>query len=264
MSVFDLCDACENGDVAKVESLIKEVKDINETDESGFTALHFAAMKGHDALIPILLKAGSKLNTPCFDSEQMPLHMALSAKKFGCAKKLIEAGAELNTLNNTGMYGAPIHYAIFGENMEIVKLLIKMKCDINLPDYNKGYTPAMLATSSRLVEILTELIKNGAVVNLADWEGTTPLHWAAYNGYGECVKLLADAKADVTMKDENGKSAEDLATDAKDENIIAFLKACAGGSIPAKAPEGKARTVIIKPEVIPLEACGEGCAPLED
>merc|ERR1712088_1219540 len=120
--------------------------------------------------------------------------MALSNKKFDCAKLLIEAGAELNTLNNTGMYGAPIHYAIFGENLELVRLLIKMKCDINL----------------------------------ADWEGTTPMHWAAYNGYGECVKMLADAKADVSLKDENEKTALDLATEAKDTNIMAFLTECAG------------------------------------
>lgn len=263
MSVYDLCEACEVGDAAKVEGLLKQVKDVNETDESGFTALHFAAMKGHANVIPMLLKAGAKHSTPCFDSEQMPLHMALSNKKFDCAKLLIEAGAELNTLNNTGMYGAPIHYAIFGENLELVRLLIKMKCDINLPDYNKGYTPVMLATSSRAVEMLAEMIKAGADVNLADWEGTTPMHWAAYNGYGECVKMLADAKADVSLKDENEKTALDLATEAKDTNIMAFLTECAGGKIPAKAPEGKARTVVIKPMVVPLEACGEGCAPPE-
>ena len=48
-----------------------------------------------------------------------------------------------------------------------------------------------------------------------------------------------DAKADVKAEDENGKTAENLAEDVKEDEMAAFLKACAAGKIPAKAPAAK-------------------------
>ena len=48
-----------------------------------------------------------------------------------------------------------------------------------------------------------------------------------------------DAKAEVKAEDENGKTAENLAEDIKEDEMAAFLKACATGKIPAKAPAAK-------------------------
>ena len=35
--------------------------------------------------------------------------------------------------------------------------------------------------------------------------GRTPLHWAAVNGQAEVVKLLLEAEASVTVKDNSGR-----------------------------------------------------------
>ena len=43
-------------------------------------------------------------------------------------------------------------------------------------------------------------------------------------------------------EDENGKTAEQIAEDVKEEEMAAFLKACATGKIPAKAPAAKVIT----------------------
>ena len=45
----------------------------------------------------------------------------------------------------------------------------------------------------------------------------------------------------VQAEDENGKTAEQIADDIKEEEMAAFLKACATGKIPAKAPAAKVR-----------------------
>ena len=97
----------------------------------------------------------------------------------------------------------------------------------------------MLATSLNMVNIVKSLIKEGADVNLADWSSKTPLHCAAAAGFGEIAKILVEAKADVKAEDENGKTAENLAEDIKEDEMAAFLKACASGKIPAKAPAAK-------------------------
>ena len=90
----------------------------------------------------------------------------------------------------------------------------------------------------------------------ADWNSKTPLHCAAAGGFGDIAKLLVESKADlkvvfshklcsgfvtlcVQAEDENGKTAEQIADDIKEEEMAAFLKACATGKIPAKAPAAK-------------------------
>ncbi len=45
------------------------------------------------------------------------------------------------------------------------------------------------------------LIAAGADVNVADGDGTTALHWAAYHGDSELVAALLAAGARVTRRD---------------------------------------------------------------
>ena len=74
---------------------------------------------------------------------------------------------------------------------------------------------------------------------MADWNSKTPLHCAAAAGFGEVAKILVEAKIDIKAEDENGKTAENIAEDVKEDEMAAFLKACATGKIPAKAPAAK-------------------------
>ena len=46
-------------------------------------------------------------------------------------------------------------------------------------------------------------------------------------------------KLSFKAEDENGKTAEQIAEDVKEDEMAAFLKACATGKIPAKAPAAK-------------------------
>ena len=53
------------------------------------------------------------------------------------------------------------------------------------------------------------------------------------------MKKFLGLGVDVNAQDENGKTAEQIAEDIKEEEMAAFLKACASGKIPAKAPAAK-------------------------
>merc|ERR1712154_414537 len=239
MSGYDFRDACEAGDLDKVKGLLKSV-DINETDEYGYTGLHLAAEHGHIKVVEELMAASVKLDPLVFDSYYLPVHLDINKGHADIAKKLINAGCKINELIYMGACCGPIHLSIMKENMEIFNLLLEKKCDINLADEVNGNSPLMLATSLNMVNIVKSLIKEGADVNLADWNSKTPLHCAA--------------------EDENGKTAENIAEDVKEDEMAAFLKACATGKIPAKAPAAKVREQRVFREVIPIEGCGEGCA----
>ena len=108
-----------------------------------------------------------------------------------------------NNSNNfqSGACCAPIHYAIMKENMELFKLLVSKKCDVNNPDDINGNSPLFLATTLQQLDTMKALIAAGADVNLVDWDGKTPAHYAAYAGFGEELHLLCTSKADLSVKD---------------------------------------------------------------
>ena len=56
------------------------------------------------------------------------------------------------------------------------------------------------------VDILAEVIKSGADVNLNDSEGCTATMWASLKGFPECIEVLGHAGADVNMKNNLGET----------------------------------------------------------
>jgi len=230
-------------------------------DEVGFTSLHMAADNGHAEIVDILLEAGAKLNPQDSCTAQTPLIMAINKKKFDIAKKLISKGADPDLLTETS--GCALHYAVIKENIEIVKMLIDAKADVNLYEGNKGYSIVYLAATLNQVETMKLLIAAGADINMVDDDGRAPLHYAASNGLGDVIKILADNGVDLAAQDPEGKTAEELSEKAQEVEFAAFLAACKAGEVPAKAPAAKVREVRELRTIVPLEGCGEGCAAPE-
>ena len=72
-----------------------------------------------------------------------------------------------------------------------------------------------------LVQIL---LKEGADVNLARENGSTPLNAAAINGHSEVVKLLIEAGADVNKPNKYGETPLHLANKCGRTEIVELLK----------------------------------------
>lgn len=78
----------------------------------------------------------------------------------------------------------------FKEDCELISKLINIGFDVNDGD-EEGVTPFLAACSVSNVEILTELIKNGAKTRTLDNDGKNAFHYAARNSnYPEVVDFL--------------------------------------------------------------------------
>ena len=91
-------------------------------------------------------------------------------------------------------------------NVELVKQLVKNGANVNIQN-REGATPLHMAASGGQVEILPNagaiveiLLKAGADVNIQDTDGDTPLHYAAYKGHTEAVEALLNAGAYIHKK----------------------------------------------------------------
>ncbi|THD00414.1 hypothetical protein EYZ11_000141 [Aspergillus tanneri] len=89
-------------------------------------------------------------------------------------------------------------------------------------DARAGDLPSLRETLTSLSQqhacsILTYLLQTfddltkSKIINHKNHSGNTPLHWAALNTHLECVKVLVDAGADITLTNDAGLDAVFLA-----------------------------------------------------
>ncbi|BET37530.1 hypothetical protein SAP269_01190 [Spiroplasma ixodetis] len=105
---------------------------------------------------------------------------------------------------------SPLHFAIFQNNLEIVKeLLNHSKIEINKRDNLFFSTPLSKAASKGNLEIVKLLLeKDNSSINYLDKWYRSPLHYASRNGYLEIVKLLLNNDSDVNAKDKDFRESE--------------------------------------------------------
>eukprot|EP00057_Strongylocentrotus_purpuratus_P024854 XP_011679328.1 PREDICTED: ankyrin repeat domain-containing protein 27 [Strongylocentrotus purpuratus] len=131
---------------------------VNSRNQEGYTALHVAALHGHEALVDVLLRRGASVNQKNGSSQQCtPLHLACQCNHPKIVSKLLQHAAKCNIKDVRG--NTPLHY-----------------CCLN------GHLGPAEA-----------LLQHGANVNQTNQRGNTPLHEAARFNFTPLVKLLLDS-----------------------------------------------------------------------
>lgn len=102
MPAVRLRDAAISNDVAALEEVIGGVNDIDDADESGQTALHFAADRGSIDCLKLLVQTGANVNAVDCDGIGV-LQTALSAGlNVESVRILLEAGADPDACDDDG------------------------------------------------------------------------------------------------------------------------------------------------------------------
>jgi hypothetical protein len=112
------------------------------------------------------------------DNADNDIITAVQNNKIEIVKKLIEAGADINSKNYN--YETPLIIACEKDYEEIVKLLLNKKAKVNLQDKD-GDTALKIAVYMKNLNIIKELLKAGADVNIE-------------NKYGQSALMLAQKK----------------------------------------------------------------------
>lgn len=113
----------------------------------------------------------------------------------------------------------------------MARRLVKFGSNMNAVD-SHGMTPIFeyCETPPDSTNTFVWLMNKGANVNHKDNSGQTPLHHAIINrpkstiGADKVVELLVQHGADITVRDNDGKTAEDLATQDRDPEAKTFLR----------------------------------------
>ena len=220
-TVVDVLTAARAGDIERVKTLLKaDPRLLVARDPMGNTALIIAVNSGHEALADLLYDAGV----------QPGLHEAAA---IGDSARVLAAleqhPGQLDAYSPEGF--TPLALAAHFGHLEVMRLLIDGGADVNrVATHRIGVTPLHAALFGRQAGAAQLLVERGADVTLARGgaglkrAGWTPLHYAAGMGFGALVQPLLDRGADPHRRDDEGRTAMDVAIDANHHDIADVLR----------------------------------------
>lgn len=159
-------------------------------NKDGWTALQWAAQRGHEALAELVLSKGADVNATDNFFGQSAFYLAVKNRRVGLVGILLANGANMGFDQESRR--AALNWAARDGRADVVELLLKGGADADL--------------------------RGGVLVH-----GATALHLAALNGHGSVIRLLLANGADIAVNASYGGSACNWAKQGGHEDVCRLL-----------------------------------------
>jgi ankyrin repeat protein len=208
-----------------MKNLLRKGHHPDSKDSFNYTPLSWAALKGHDEVVKLLLATAGVNADSHTNVYRTPLSLAAASGHELVVKLLLaEAGVNVNSMDQYSM--TPLYIAAGRGNEEVVKLLLATPgIDVNSRNM-VGTTPLSEAACNGLEEVVKLLVATTDIdVNSNSDDGETPLFLAAQNGHVEVVKLLlATPGVNVDSENIDGKTPLSIAASTGHEEVVKLLE----------------------------------------
>lgn len=221
---------------------------------SGWTTLHFAALRGSESLVQLLLENGADISA-ADKNGQTALHVAaeIPGGNGSLIRLLLDKGADISArikLDPSREAGArakwretvglgpeigwtALHFAAERENESLVQLLLEKGADISAAGEN-GSTVLHMRAAGVDESLVRLLLEKGANTSALDQSGFTALHSAAsahswsvedkLREHESIVRLLLEKNVDPFAANFDGETALDLAKSQGHELVVDLLE----------------------------------------
>ncbi|KAI9927077.1 hypothetical protein MW887_003460 [Aspergillus wentii] len=222
--------AVSNNSVFLLKTLLQHVH-VDSRDRKGRTALSHASEQGKLEIARLLIEHGASVSArqwsvsgwsegrnPYWESGATPLYYAVSQRHTDIVRLLLLHGANPEARKTSG---CPLVQTAAGVDcIEIVRLLLDKKVDVNARNYKDGWAALHAASKIGNTEIIKLLLEHGAFpdIPLRQPDSKTPLHLAIESQKLEAAETLLQYGADS-----NARMLED---------VTLLHLAAAGGWVP--------------------------------
>jgi ankyrin repeat protein len=215
-----LVDAIKNGDRALVLGLLRQKPDVNVPEPDGTTAIAWAVRQDDLDMADRLIRAGADVKA-ANRYGVTPLSLASINGNAAMIERLLKAGADANAPGPEDE--TPLMTVARTGSVAAAKVLLGHEAKVDARESWHGETALMWAAAQKHPEMMRTLIASGADVNavsaIVKWDrqttaeprekwlplgGFSPLMFAAREGCVECVRILADAGANLNLADPDG------------------------------------------------------------
>ena len=200
--------ACEVGNPELVQLLLASGADLEYKDENNKAPILYAIAEGHLDLVKLLVNEphNAKLDNRALNRDTA-LHIACASPEctLELVKFLIESGVyKYDEKNNQKQLG--IHHAAAAGHLEVVIYLSGLdKTTIDAQDEDDK-TPLHCAVLGKHIDIVKQLIQDGAEVDVQSKTGYNPLHYAAELGDIDIAHFLKQQKLRTTEQNKEGNT----------------------------------------------------------
>jgi ankyrin repeat protein len=256
----DIFDAIRHGDMAKIKEFIEKGPQLVKAQNTRqSTPLHVAVDVDNEPIARYLIEKGADLNA-LNGNEWTPF---MYVKTVGMARLLADRGADINA-------GLPIIWMTVNKRKDVAEYLLdkgarlpdigtppgllllvrSLRCGSGrfLDEYRKrGFDPLYqgpaknnllhFASESDSADLIDRLIGLGVPANQKNLFGRKPLHIAAANGNLQAIKSLLKKDPDINARTPDGKTAYNLAQEAKRAEVVDYLKSAGADQAPPRFPE---------------------------
>ena len=226
-----------NGDLKKVQALLKQGVDPNSQDDNSrpgnWKPLGSEQMEADDFFGPDVVNDLDPLI--CFHANLAwtALHLACQFGHVKVAQTLLESGAD-PMARNAGME-TPLHSVFLSHDLDraptyteadrlkLVKMLLKAGADANAKDLHQCTVLNLASWRKNAAESILLLLEAGAEVNTKCGQGSSPLHNAADVGAAETVAALLAAPGIKVNRKVEKRTAFQLAKTNGHSEICSLL-----------------------------------------
>jgi ankyrin repeat protein len=213
------------------EGMLKALREqpwtIDELDDHGFPAIHYAVSEGNLATLDLLIMAKANINQQCYLGLTPLIVSSIFGYERETARLLESEECRMNVNHMTpGGFGA-LHFAIQQNFPTIVRMLLEAGATVT---YGAQHEP-ILHTFSYYIkgsqdaadEILHVLLMHGADLEEKDTAGVTPVMSAIIRKNILALRSLLSAGASLTAIDPNNQSIFHAMACAPDVKMIDFI-----------------------------------------
>ncbi|MBA0823924.1 hypothetical protein Goarm_020617, partial [Gossypium armourianum] len=223
IAIIDVFSASAYGDFDKLRKFVEEDgASLATPDGNSYYALQWAALNNFSDIAQYIIDHGGNVNATD-NNQQTALHWAAVKGSIALADVLLQNGARVEAADLNG-YRAVHIAAQYGQTAFLNHIVAKYHAEYDAPD-NCGRSPLHWAAFKGFSDTIRLLLFRDAFQGKQDIEGCTPLHWAALRGNVEACMVLVHAgtKQELLVKDKAGNTPLKLASDKGHRQIALLL-----------------------------------------